>query len=168
MIQKLPKTRIIPISDFYTRLQLEYLSYKFRSMIYHRPFDKKKFEEICNKKKEKINQIALENSLPSIFNNVEQQKKYLFRFFGKGGIPAFCYRDDYQTSVKGHWDLFYYFIPGASVKLQLHEDIEIGRIVCNDIEVQKLSVEINGKTISAIYQDVTRIFPSNFYQDLFK
>jgi hypothetical protein len=167
MASQLPKTRIIPISDFYTRLQLEYLSYRFRSMIYHRQFDKKKFAEICEKKKEKIDQIALENCLPSIFNNVEQQKKYLFRFFGTCGVPAFCYRDDYQTLIKGHWDLFYYFIPGASVKLQLHDDIEIGRIVFNDIAVRKISVEINGATISALYQNVTRIFPSNFYQELF-
>lgn len=167
MGQILPKTRIIPISDFYTRLQLEYLSYKFRSLIYHRPFDKKKFIEICEKKKQKIEQIALENRLPSIFNNEDQKRKYLLRFFGDNSVPAFCYRDDYQSNVKGYWDLFYYFIEGSSVRCETNGKIEIGKIAANNIQEKTLVVQVDKTKISVEYSAATRIFPSTFFEELF-
>jgi hypothetical protein len=164
----LPKTRVIPIGDFYTRLQLEYICYKFREFIYQRPFDKKKFADICIKKKEKIDQISLENCLPSIFNNAGQKETYLRRFFKIEGLPAFCYRDDYQARVKGHWDVFYYFIMGSSVRYRDNGDIVIGRIKqCNTI-TRKIEIETEGYICERTYSEVTRIFPSNFYESFFQ
>ena len=37
---------INPISDFFSRLQIEWICYRFRELIYQRPFDKKKFADI--------------------------------------------------------------------------------------------------------------------------
>jgi hypothetical protein len=167
MPSQLPKTRVIPISDFYTRLQLEWISYKCRALIYHRPFDKKKFMEICDKKKEKILQISLKNCLPSIFNNKEQQKKYTLRFFGQTGIPAFCYRDDYQIAIKGYWDLYYYFTVGASVRCCINGEVEIGNILSNDIKAGTLVAKLDSGHIEITFHNCSRIFPSNFYEDLF-
>ena len=128
MPSKLPKTRVIPIGDFYTRLQLEYLCYKFRYFLYQRQFDKKKFADICQKKREKIDQIALENRLPSIFNDAGQRDRYLLKFFGQQGVPAFCYRDEYQSKVKGYWDIYYYFMEGSSVRFTDCDEVCLGRI----------------------------------------
>ena len=164
----LGKTRIIPISDFYTRLQLEYISYKFRSLIYQRAFDKKKFNDICNHKKKKIDQISLENCLPSIFNNQDRQKKYLQKFFGDGGFPNFTYRDDYQSKVKGYWDQYHYFIEGASVKFFYEGECEIGRIMDSNVKDKKVTVTFEDKTILLDFSEVTRIFPSDFFENLFK
>jgi hypothetical protein len=168
MTSQLPKTRIIPISDFYTRLQLEYISYKFRSLIYSRPFDKKKFTDICKSKKVKIDQIALENCLPSIFNNAGQQEKYLQRFFGKDGLPNFCYRDEYQTQVKGFWDAFHYFMVGSSVRFYENDQVEIGRIKECIIKEKKVLIEINDQIVEHSFDKVTRIFPSTFYENFFQ
>jgi hypothetical protein len=164
---QLPRTRIIPIGDFYTRLQLEYVCYKFRYLIYHRPFDKKKFAEICLKKKEKIDQIALENCLPSIFDNHSQQEKYLQKFFGKSGLPNFCYRDDYQIQVKGYWDVFYYFMIGASVKYLEEDQVEIGKIENCLIKEKYVELRNEEHLVQRPFTDVTRIFPSDFYANFF-
>ena len=124
--------------------------------------------DICIKKKEKIDQIALENCLPTIFNHLEQQKKYLKRFFKEEGLPAFCYRDDYQSEIKGYWDCFYYFIIGASVRFKENNEIEIGKIKSCDIKEKKVIIETENRSLEKEFSKVTRIFPSNFYQDLFK
>jgi hypothetical protein len=164
----LQKTRVIPISDFYTRLQLEYICYKFRSLIYQRVYDKKKFEDICQKKREKIDQIAFENCLPSIFNNEVQREKYLKKFFGEWGLPNFTYRDEYQQRVKGYWDIYYYFIQGSSVRLHLEKDIEIGKIISCDIKDQLITIQVEDKEVNKSFSDVSRIFPSDFFPSLFK
>jgi hypothetical protein len=168
MTSLLPKTRVIPIGDFYTRLQLEYICYKFRELIYQRPFDKKKFSDICVKKKEKIDQISLENCLPSIFNDPGQKDRYLKKFFGHNGLPNFCYRDDYQTRVKGHWDIFYYFIVGSSVRYAENGDVLIGRIKKCNTEKRIISIETEDCVCDRSYDQVTRIFPSTFYEILFQ
>jgi hypothetical protein len=168
MTSQLPRTRIIPIGDFYTRLQLEYICYHFRELIYQRPFDKKKFADICAKKKEKIDQIALENCLPSIFNNVKQQERYLLKFFGARGLPAFCYRDDYQSQVKGFWDVVYYFTEGSSVRFINNTEVEIGRVKECLIKERKVIIQANCQITTCSFDKATRIFPSNFYVDFFK
>lgn len=168
MSSQLPRTRIIPIGDFFTRLQVEYLGYRFRSLIYQRVFDKQKFEDICLKKKEKITQIALENCLPSIFNNQTQQKKYLEKFFNPYGLPNFTYRDDYQKNVKGYWDIYYYFIVGSSVRFISDNEVEIGRIKKCDTKDRSVIVEIEKKNFVKGFDEVSRIFPSDFYKRLFE
>jgi hypothetical protein len=170
MTSQLPRTRIIPISDFYSRLQIEWLCYRFRGLIYTRPFDKKKFADICIKKREKIDQIALENCLPSIFNNVSQQERYLQKFFGKNGLPAFCYRDEYQEKIKGFWDVQYYFMTGTSVRFigDSESDIEIGKIKECDVKARKVYIEIDNLIWVRSFEETTRIFPSIFYENFFK
>ena len=169
MTSKLPRTRIIPISDFFTRLQVEYLCYKFRAMIYQRPFDKKKFMDICEQKKQKILQIALENCLPSIFNNEEQRRKYLNKFFNQSGCPNFCYRDEYQQRVKGYWDIVYYFVIGSSVRVNVKGSIELGRILSCNIKGRTLMIKMeDGKQKEVQFENATRIFPSDFYDKLFE
>ena len=163
----LPKTREIPIGDFYERLQLEYLSYRFRALIYQRPFDKKKFTDICQKKKEKIDQIALENCLPTIFNHAGQQEKYLKRFFRDSGLPAFCYRDEYQEKVKGFYDVVYYFVVGSSVRFLEGKEVMIGRVQECMIPERKIIIETETGEVERDFNQVTRIFPSDFFEKLF-
>lgn len=163
----LPRTRIIPICDFYTRLQLEYLSYRMRALTYQRAFDKKKFDDICTKKREKIVQIALENRLPSIFNSEEQRVKYLSKFLNDGGCPNFCYRDDYQARVKGYYDKFYYFAEGSSVRVTIDASVELGCIIKCDIQDERLTVNVNGSTVEASFAQVQRVFPTDFHSKLF-
>jgi len=165
---KLLRTRIISINDFYTRLQLEYLSYRLRYEIYQRPFDKKKFMDICIKKREKIEQIAFRNCLPSIFNNDNSRNKYISRFFKEKGLPNFCYRDEYQSIVKGYWDAYYYFVTGANVKFtKTDSSCGEGTIESCDVKNQQVYIMISGRVIKKNFNEVTREFPEGFIQNLF-
>ncbi len=165
---KIGKDRVISISDFYTKLQLEYISYKFRSLIYSRFYDRKKFSDICEKKKLKIIGIAQENNLPSIFNNDDQKVRYSKKFFYEWGLPSFCYRNDYQKKVKGYWDRFYYFVEGSSIKCKVNEVVEIGKIKQCNIEEETLIIQLDNKEVEVNFVDVSRIFPSDFYEQIFK
>ena len=161
----LQKTRSIPISELYSMLQLEYFSYKLRSLLYQREFDKKKFQDISEKKKKKIQRIALGNCLGSIFTSETVQQKYLKEFFGEIGLPRFCYRDDYQTRVKGYWDAFYYYVVGSSVRYIDEEDeIKIGIIKECDINKRLIKIESDGEMVTRDFTQVSRIFSSDFYE----
>jgi hypothetical protein len=144
------------------------MCYRFRQLIYQRPFDKQKFADICLKKKEKIDQIALENCLPSIFKESGQQGRYLEKFFGQAGLPNFCYRDEYQSRVKGYWDIFYYFIEGSSVRLVKDDEVFIGRVKQCKINEKQVFVNVENQVATRSFNEVTRIFPSTFYSDFFK
>lgn len=163
MTATLPRTRIIPLSDFFSRLQMEYLCYRFRELIYQRPFDKKKFADICLKKKEKIDQIALENCLPTVFNNAVQRDVYLQKFFKKNGMPLFCYRDEYQQKVKGYYDAMYYYVIGTSVRFVENDSIEMGCVQECKVDEKKVVIEWEHHTVEHPFESVTRVFPSTFY-----
>jgi hypothetical protein len=172
--RKLIKSRDIPLTDLYELLQLEYISYKFRSIIYKRDFDIKKYEEICEKKKEKIDSISLRNTLPSIFNKEEIKEKYFKKFFNEWGLPNFCYRDDYQRMVKGYWDKIYYFSKDCSVRIKVDNNVLIGQIDSVDIPYyedeikgeEKIFVKISKDIIEVGINDVSRIVSTDFFDNL--
>jgi len=160
--------RRICLSDFFSNLQMEYISYKVRALIYAREFDVQKFNAICSGKREKIEQIAYRNKLPSIFNSKQQQEKYIEKFFGQSGLPDFKYRDDYQTNVKGKWDNIYFFEKGKSVFL-IEEGV-FGTIVKLNCSNNQVEVKIEGEEtfkLSAI-DNIRRIFSEDFFEKIFK
>ncbi len=164
----LGKNRDIPISEFYTNLQLEWFSYFMRAKTYNRPEDIKKFTDICGKKKEKIDGISRKNCLPNIFENEQYKERYVSLFLGEWGLPQFQYRDDYQRRVRGMWDKRYYFNVGADVKVKGEHTVELGTITGNDHENCKLTVKltISKEEITIHYDNVQRIFPAHFFENL--
>lgn len=166
----LKKSRVIPKNDFYTRLQLEYISYKMRLLLYEREEDKKKFQDICVKKREKIELIALKDCLPSIFTSPESQKKYLDLFFGQGkGIPNFCYRDDYQKRVKGYWDSYYYFRKGSLVQFKHHNDDLTGIVLYFHVPSHQVTILMpEGTKYKKHCEELIKVFPEDFFLQLFK
>jgi len=163
----IPKSREIPLTDFFFNLQLEYLSYKFRALLYERPEDICKFEEICNKKKEKIINIGFRSCHAHIFNDPHKLDILLKKFVPEWGLPNFCYRDDYQKRVKGHWDVLYYFCPGLSVQffLKAGEDILSGTII-NVINDQQLLIDSSGSSFTVSIDQVCRILDEDFLQKI--
>jgi hypothetical protein len=163
----IPKSREIPLTDFFFNLQLEYLSYKFRALLYERPEDICKFEEICNKKKEKIINIGFRSCHTHIFNDPHKLEILLKKFIPEWGMPNFCYRDDYQKRVKGHWDTLYYFQPGSSVRffLKKGEDILLGAII-NVIDDRQLAIDSSGSVFIISIDQVSRILNEDFLQKI--
>ncbi len=165
---ELKKDRDIPITDFYTNLQLEYLSYYMRGKVYKRPEDLKKFTDICKKKREKIEGLSRKNCLPNIFNNRAYRDRYLNLFLGEFGLPQFQYRDEYQRKVKGMWDRKYYFHEGTNVKVNIDGFIDVGIVIENDHEKGKVKVRLSmdKSEVTLLYDNVQRVFPEQFFEDL--
>lgn len=165
---KLRKDRDIPIADFYTNLQLEYLSYYMRGKVYKRPEDLKKFADICGKKREKIEGLSRKNCLPNIFNNELYRERYINLFIGEFGLPQFQYRDDYQRKVKGMWDKKYYFGEGVNVKVNINDLVDVGVVMSNDHEAQKATIRLSmdKKEVTLLYDNIQRVFPERFFEDL--
>lgn len=162
------KDRDIPITDFYTNLQLEYLSYYMRGKVYKRPEDLKKFADICEKKREKIEGLSRKNCLPNIFNNELYRERYINLFIGEFGLPQFQYRDDYQRKVKGMWDKKYYFGEGVNVKVNINDLVDVGVVMSNDHEAQKATIRLSmdKKEVTLLYDNIQRVFPERFFEDL--
>ena len=111
------KSRDIPKQEFYSLVQLEYLSYKVRELTYERELDKVRFSDICRMKKEKIDKYAERELMRSIFNDLDYRKKYLDLFFNEFGLPNFEYKDEQARKITGHWDRFHYFRAGQEVEI---------------------------------------------------
>ena len=115
----LEKSRDIWINDYFSNLQLEYMSYYARFLLYDRTEHKKMFSDICNMKYEKIKKIAFRNNMSCIFTNVEMWKRYLEKWMGNGkGLPNFQYRDKKHKRRQFYWDAFNYFLEGTFVKYE--------------------------------------------------
>lgn len=156
-------SRHIPLIELYSMFQLEYVCYKFREFLYERQCDKKKFNDIALKKKEKIESIAFRNRLPSIFNDAAAKEKYLNKFFNDNGLPNFQYRDDYQRKVKGYWDKMYFFKKGVNIKVKIGDQIEISEVQSIDAENNRVKCIVGGKLVEVSFDQVQRIIPSDFF-----
>lgn len=127
------KSRSIPLQEYISRLQLEYLSYFIRSKIFEQPFNEK-YSEFCKKKKETIEGFSLKNGRPCIFNDDNIRNKYIKEFFGDGfGLPLFQYRDEYQKQNIGFYDKKYYF-PEGIIVMYNNEEYTIHKNICRRSE----------------------------------
>jgi len=156
------KDRTIPITDLFIQLQEEYICYWMRSKIYTRQEDVKKFNDICAKKREKIEQIATKNCAATIFNSLEKKDKYVKRVIGEGNFPNFHYRDSYQRKIKGYWDRYYYYGKGCIVetskgKRGILTFIDVKENVCRIKPAQ-------GRSFMEELGQVRRIFEPTFFE----
>lgn len=160
----LGKSRDIPITAYYTNLQLEYIGCKLRSEIYTRDFDKKKYSDICKGKKEKIENISTRNCLPSIFTSESSREKYIGKFFNEWGLPNFMHRDDHKRVVEGKWDQIYYFAEGVSVRIRTQKgDVKMGRITDFDYKSKMVTVDCGDDVMICDSCNVARILSNDFF-----
>ena len=164
------KDRDIPIGDYITLMQYEYISYMVRTRLWSNPLDKDKFKDIAAKKKIKIEKITSKNSIPTIFSNEKIKDQMLDSFFTEWGLPKFKYRDDYQRHGKkgrNYWDRYYYYRVDRDVKVKTDEGISIGKIVAYDCD--RDIVTINCKDLGIIEMEsvyVSRILSTKFFEGL--
>lgn len=158
---ELTKSRDIPIQDLYTLLQLEFISYKIREKIYKRQEDKKKFNDICNMKRKKIENMSSKNCIPSIFNSSpEYLQKYISKFINDFGIPNFQYRDDYKTKIYGHWDKIYWFYRGTEIKTMIKGELKLGTVEkCHDDNV---TIIVENEKMDKEFSEIGRILTDEF------
>lgn len=111
------KSRNLNTTEFFKVLQLEYFSFKLRSLIYDRPEFVQMNRDIAERKKEKILLVAKKFRLISIFDSEALYKEVLEKeFYQEYGCPNFQYgADENKKASVLHWDKYYLFKPGTKV-----------------------------------------------------
>lgn len=160
MTELVTKSRNLSLTDFYSILQLEYISYFIRSKIYPQEYAQK-YVDYCVCKKEKIEKIGTKNDLPSIFNSTNIKEKYLDKFFSVYGLPNFEYRDDNSLRIMGHWDTVYWFTEGTSVKIRVDGNMILTTVERNLVNSNSVVVIIEGEHKTFRYEYVSRIISDN-------
>lgn len=150
------KSRNLPLIEFYSILQQEYISYFVRSKIYPAEYAKK-YVNYCACKKEKIEKIGTKNQLPSIFNVGSLRDQYIENFLSAYGLPNFEYRDDNSRRIMGKYDKEYWFGAGTSIKIKTAEGVIITIVTKNLSAVNKVVAEVNGEMKQFDYAYITRI-----------
>jgi len=159
-MDKPEKSRNLPISEYYTILQQEFISYFIRSKIYPEPYADK-YRDYCVKKKDKIEKIGLKNSLPSVFSSVTIREKYLKRFFNKKGLPNFEYRDDESVRIMGYWDRVYWFSKGTPIRIDLGGEPFSSEVKLNVPKQELLKVVIDNLEVEFKYSEISRLITNS-------
>lgn len=108
------KSRNLSIEEFVKVLQLEYLSYKLRSIIYEVPEFKKMNSDIAIKKKEKILNIAKRSRKGTIFDSDRNFETFWKNeFLQEYGLPKLQYSA--KKEAVSHWDKVYLFGEGQMI-----------------------------------------------------
>lgn len=140
------KTRELSKEDFLRILQLEYFSYKLRSLIYEQSEFKKIDNEVANKKKSKIIELSKKFSLSCIFDSDEKFKLFYEKeFLNKEGLPLFQYSP--KNKKTEYWDKFYLLKPGEIV---IYDNIEY-KVKNNYPIYDSIKIIKNGKKIFVPY-----------------
>lgn len=157
------KSRDLPLSDLYSCLQLEFLSYFMRGKTYCKEFAEN-YRKVCIVKKEKIDKISSKNNLPSIFNDQHAKQRYLDKFLNPQGIPNFTYKDEDIREKMSCWDRHYFFQKGCSVKFIDGEDVLIGQVIHNDKNSSIVCIMDENKVERELhYNNISRLFPDDYF-----
>jgi len=163
------KSRDLTIFEYFEQLQLEYIVAELRKKIYPSLKDKNYYRRVMQQKEAKIQDIALRNSLPSIFsegNGKYKREKYQEIYYERG-LPNFLYRDEIMRDKFEESDINNYYYEGSEVKVFIpkdkeeEEEIVIGSI--SSVNLDAKLVEVKFETSSGpkyknfSMENVTRI-----------
>ena len=116
------KTRDLSLYDFFSKLQEEYVCAEVRKKIYTKPKDKGYWQRVMDGKAIKIKDIALRNSLPSIFTSESLKEKVYYRIINKQGFPNFVYKNEAERLEIEFLDFVNYYRQGCEFKLDVDGD----------------------------------------------
>lgn len=153
------KSRDLPILDYYEILQKEYIVAELRRKIYPSKSDKDYYERVMDGKKEKIDDIAARNGLPSIFTDDDMKKRYYNEVYGDS-YPDFVYKSDREEEQLKPKDRDNYYQEGEDFKIVTGEDdFKFGTLISidHDKEVAKLKVRYEEKMMTAHVDNIQRI-----------
>lgn len=113
-------SRKISIKEYMKVLQLEYLSFSLRGMIFDKAPQIKMSKDIAEKKKEKIQNLSERFALESVFSSEESFNSFVEKeFICEFGLPKIQYsiQEDKRKSQE-YWDSFYLLKKGTLVYYQ--------------------------------------------------
>lgn len=162
------KSRKIPLSEFYSILQLEYLSLYLRSKIFKEPFIQYNIDS-CIGKRKKIESISRKNNLPNIFSSKKILEKYVDQLVNDWGVPNFQYKNEAIKDKIHIWDCVNYFTKGTLVKFRIGDEEYSGTILFNNFEdkICKVSSSNLKRNVDVAYGNISRAFSENFWENLY-
>jgi len=156
------KSRDLSLTDFYSVLQQEFISYYVRSKIYP-PEYAKKYDNYCICKRDKIEKIGVKNCLPSIFNMESLKSKYVDSFLNAYGMPNFEYRDENSRRIMGKYDKDYWFSAGTSIKIKTDKSIVTSLVLRNLSLINKVEVKVEGDIRKFDYAFISRLISDGLF-----
>ncbi len=158
------KSRDQKFFEFFITLQKEYIVAEIRKKIYPDASGKEKSEEIMRGKKKKIFDIAMKNSLKTIFPDMQLGGMSLYdedlriqlygEVYGGFGMPNFIYRDSVQEQRLGWKDKKCYYYLDNDFKTR---DGNIGVLKSVDFDKETCVLSIDGSLEEYSFDDVSRI-----------
>lgn len=153
------KSRDLPILDYYEILQKEYIVAELRRKIYPSKRDKDYYERVMDGKREKIEDIATRNGLPSIFTDDDMKERYYDSVYGDS-FPDFVYKSDREEQQLAPKDKSNYYQEGEDFKITTGDDeFKFGTLISvdHDKEVAKLKVRYEEEVMTAHIDNIQRI-----------
>lgn len=157
--EKPKKSRHLSILDFFENLQVEYLQADLRHKIYPKLKDKAYWNRVKEGKRATIEKLAEKNSLPSIFTDEAMLRAFEKRVYREVSYPIFNYRDEKNRMEQEYYDIYFYYLKGADVRIDTERgEILIGKICREYIPFGgNVTVSVNGKESAYSIKTVTRI-----------
>lgn len=161
-----PKSRQLPLQEYYSILQKEWLVSHLRWMIYTGERDKNYYKEReMNGKRKIIEDLSLRNNLVSIFTSSERMDYYKNMIYNETGLPNFIYRSDEDRSVRRKRDILSYFSKGCKVEIVSEgEDILMGVIDYTFLDKNTCNVLIQGDIIELPFSKIRRVFCDSLWE----
>jgi len=151
------KSRDLPILDYFNILQREYLVSMLRAKIYQEPW-RGRYSQIAEQKREKIDDIATRNTLPSIFDDTQVKREMYKQVYTKG-YPNFIYRDSKDENKRSKYDFYSYYSPQSDVIVDhdKSKDLLIGKVVSANFDAKTVTVEIEGEQLTTSREFCRRV-----------
>lgn len=153
------KTRDLSYYQYFNQLQLEFIVAELRKKIYPSQKDKLYYQKVMEGKRKRIEDIALRNSLKSIFIS-EEEKNNKYQQIYTSPFPQFLYRDEREREKQEYKDKIFYYMKGSEVKVTDHNSntVKIGTLAYIILQASTAKVEYsNGETEIVSLNAITRI-----------
>lgn len=150
------KTRNLSPIEYLRQLEVEWWICNLRRKIYPEKKLKNYYDRVANNKRDRIKEICVRNSIPSIFDDRNLMQELNHRFTITGGMPRF--------SGQTETDIINYYYPGVEVRcivpgLTQNTDIIYARTLEIDLKTSTVKVQKADKTLYQLeFAQVQRIF----------
>lgn len=149
--------RKLGVYDFFQTLQIEWIVADLRARIYPSDKDKAFWNKVKEGKKKRIEGIANQNQLPTIFTDEEMLRILEVRVYQSQGLPKFTYRDEATKAVQQPLDFLYYYNKGADVRFEDFGVTKVEKIKSFDLTTHIIHITYEGQDYTRPSTEVTRI-----------
>jgi hypothetical protein len=139
------KSRHLSPYDYLEVLQIEYIITELRRKIYVKRKDKDYYQRVLKGKKTKIEDICNRNSLPCIFSDSDEKKKYYQRVYPIVGFPNFFYKDKEKEAESVVKDFYYYYHVDTDFRILDGEVTRVGKLMSVDQEKGIVFIRLKGE-----------------------